>query len=297
MTQDVSVVLAGPTKSGKTNLYSDLVRCIQTGTHGYPGSLGLKAEVGLIERRELRMLGGRLDESTNSLEKISFTLGYSNPARQGQAELLKVHVIDPPGEASIPLAGINNDFSEKKKQLDELTDDAVGIVLVISVLDANNPQKFDLLLRYVEDLLLKYAESGSVGTKRLAIAVSMFDLLMLRFGSKAFDVAVHPDSILLILKEHLQPVHRILRDFSLPGESPTWLDIRIAAVSSYGFIPEFGCPNLNMRGVPLDKAAHTYPEPLVRETHYPFLTADPFVFAATGIGNRFLFKLDQILGI
>jgi hypothetical protein len=132
--------------------------------------------------------------------------------------------------------------------------------------------------------------------ERVAIAISMFDLLLLRFGNRSRDIATEPEAVLAILHAHMRPAFDIIKDFRPFPSQEREIDLRFIATSSYGFHPQLGCANIDAKAEILNPENSRFPVPLTPENvRYPYMTADPFIFAALGLESPFLFTRDEIL--
>jgi hypothetical protein len=102
--------------------------------------------------------------------------------------------------------------------------------------------------------------------------------------------------VLAILHAHLRPAFDIIKDFRPFPSQEREIDLRFIATSSYGFHPQLGCPNIDTKAETLDPANSRFPVPLTPDNvRYPYMTADPFIFAALGLDSPFLFTRDEIL--
>lgn len=303
--REVHVGLTGPVGAGKTNLFVDIERCIDLGLHGFPQWRHLGIETDRTYRTLVRQNHGITPASTRTATDIRFDLRFRAEAPSVEDESLVVHVRDAPGEAMFPRRATEqgqpyndqiNSLGEQRKKLDEWFAKAVGIVLVISASRAGGYSGFVELVEKVEDFFQKAGEPEFEKLERVVVAISMFDLMMLRLGPRALDVATDPEAVLAILNAHMRPAFDVLRDFRPFGQGGRRIDLRFVATSSFGFNTAFGCPNVETENTKFDPREEHYPEPLHPEKRrYPYMTADPFVFAAIGINNPFLFTRDEIL--
>jgi hypothetical protein len=182
------------------------------------------------------------------------------------------------------------------KELDEWFSKAKGIVLVISALNAGTDAGFEELIEKVEDFFERAGKPEFEHLERVAIAISMFDLLLLRFGNRSRDIATEPEAVLAILHAHMRPAFDIIKDFRPFPSQEREIDLRFIATSSYGFHPQLGCANIDAKAETLDPENSRFPVPLTPENvRYPYMTADPFIFAALGLESPFLFTRDEIL--
>ncbi|MDF1610331.1 hypothetical protein PZ897_19290 [Hoeflea sp. YIM 152468] len=305
-TSEIHVGLTGPVRSGKTNLFVDFAKCVELNFHGFRQLHDIKIETDRINRRLLRSYYRNLPEATESVTDIRFDLEVDLPAPEGAApgnglqnRQFTIHVRDAPGEAAFPnteLSGTANPHVEKTRELDEWFSKAKGIVLVISVLNAGTDAGFEALIDKVEDFFERAGKPEFQNLERVAIAISMFDLLLLRFGNRSRDIATEPEAVLAILHAHMRPAFDMIKDFRPFPSQERDIDLRFIATSSYGFHPQLGCANIDATAEILDPGNSRFPVPLTPDNvRYPYMTADPFIFAALGLDSPFLFTRDEIL--
>lgn len=303
---DIHVGLTGPVRSGKTNLFVDFAKCVELNFHGFQQLHNIEIETDRANRRLLRSYYRNLPDATESVTDIRFNLNISLPEANGtepgaplEDRQFTIHVRDAPGEAAFPeedLTGRTNPHASKLKELDEWFSKAKGIVLVISALNAGTDAGFEALIEKVEDFFERAGKPEFQKLERVAIAISMFDLLLLRFGNRSRDIATEPEAVLAILHAHLRPAFDIIKDFRPFPSQERDIDLRFIATSSYGFHPQLGCPNIDTKAETLDPANSRFPVPLTPDNvRYPYMTADPFIFAALGLDSPFLFTRDEIL--
>jgi hypothetical protein len=303
---DIHVGLTGPVRSGKTNLFVDFAKCVELNFHGFQQLHNIEIETDRANRRLLRSYYRNLPDATESVTDIRFNLNISLPEANGtepgaplEDKQFTIHVRDAPGEAAFPeedLTGRTNPHASKLKELDEWFSKAKGIVLVISALNAGTDAGFEALIEKVEDFFERAGKPEFQKLERVAIAISMFDLLLLRFGNRSRDIATEPEAVLAILHAHLRPAFDIIKDFRPFPSQERDIDLRFIATSSYGFHPQLGCANIDTNAETLDPANSRFPVPLTPDNvRYPYMTADPFIFAALGLDSPFLFTRDEIL--
>jgi hypothetical protein len=77
------------------------------------------------------------------------------------------------------------------------------------------------------------------------------------------------------------------------------VDVQFTVTSAYGFTRDFGNPNIDPFAESERRFQLSDEDSLRRavdEYWRPFLTADPFIYAASGIPSGFMFSLDQVGG-
>ena len=290
----VHVALSGRTKSGKTNMFYDFADSLTAGTHGYAQWRAMKIDLNrehMIRVRKSRE--AKRTDSTRVATDTLFDLSFRKDQRSADRYSCSIHVRDSPGGAAYPVGELDAAMAAEKIKYDDWLKQSVGIVLVVSALESFKLNGESGLVDSVELFFDNAGKAEFQNLKRLVFVVSMFDLLLLKFGRMARIVAANPQAVLDILHAHLFPVRRLIENFKPAPGQRNQLDLRFLATSSYGFVPEFGCPNVDVDSAELDPALESYPEPLADRS--PYMVADPFVFAATGLENQFLFKREEIL--
>lgn len=289
--------LTGPVRSGKTLLLYDVQRSLEMGRHGFPQWRDIKIDTGRDYRSRVRKFHGEVPGATVATIDIEFDLIFRPAPDSLEPQAVSVHVRDAPGKAAFPGDDAPaEELAKHREGLDEWFAKATGIILVISVLGAGTYRGFGELVEKVEEFFQKAGKPQFERLQRIVVAISMFDLLMLRFGPRAFDVASDPEAVLRILHAHVRPAREVVKDFRPFGRQGANVELRFLATSSFGFHPGFGCPNVEVEGSLLDPAAARYPDPLKPEQlRYPYMTADPFVFASLGIDGPFLFTRDEMI--
>jgi len=287
-------------------LFVDFAKCVELNFHGFRQLHNIKIETDRVNRKLLRNYYRNLPEATESVTDIRFDLEVDLPSNDEQqatdslvSKQFTIHVRDAPGEAAFPnceVSGKANPHAEKSKELDEWFSKAKGIVLVISALNAGTDEGFEALIDKVEDFFERAGKPEFQNLERVAIAISMFDLLLLRFGNRSRDIATEPEAVLAILHAHMRPAFDIIKDFRPFPSQERDIDLRFIATSSYGFHPQLGCANIDANAEILDPGNSRFPVPLTPDNvRYPYMTADPFIFAALGLDSPFLFTRDEIL--
>jgi hypothetical protein len=304
--KDIRVGLTGPVRSGKTNLFVDFAKCVELNAHGFQQHYNIEIETDRINRKLLRSYYRNLPEATEGVTDIRFDLDIdlpeddlAVPGGRTQHRQFTIHVRDAPGEAAFPTSDLNgkdNPHEASAKELDQWFADAKGIVLVISALNAGTDAGFEALIDKVEDFFERAGRPEFEHLERVVIAISMFDLLLLRFGNRSRDIATEPEAVLAILNAHMRPAFDIIKDFRPFPLQEREIDLRFIATSSYGFHPQLGCANIDAMAETLEPENSRFPVPLTPDNvRYPYMTADPFIFAALGLDSPFLFTRDEIL--
>jgi hypothetical protein len=231
---------------------------------------------------------------------------FSEP---GEVELI-VKIVDTRGEDSITgfveTDGIYDyDFSQKA-YLEELRN-AVGVVYTLSPyrISAQIDGQSDPDLIDAKEIQAIRSSKVTEKVERICIVLTMLDALLLPFRGKALDIVMDRTKLLTVLASYLERYEGALRTLSktaVEGGNRT-IDVRICATSSFGIEPRFGCVNLaimqdadmicaDRRPTPLPGRDPDRPRAMQRT---PILVADPFIFAASGRDNPFIFTLDEMI--
>jgi hypothetical protein len=208
-----------------------------------------------------------------------------------------MQIVDAAGDLSTWLRLPPEDWGQ---QLDDLEDRlrVTDAALVVVPLDSHGADLWATHLCEVIDKLVRIPSDQRV-LKRLIVVFNKYEHLFTRFGTDAVSVALRPHAALYTVRREFQH-RRWLQRLSQLARSAD-VDLRFTVASSLGFTRSFGAPNVDadatknasgpMRfrvktGVTGELAA----EPLWR----PFMTADPFIFAATGLVNAYMFTVEDL---
>ncbi|MDH6269463.1 hypothetical protein M2360_004891 [Rhizobium sp. SG_E_25_P2] len=313
------VGLIGPPGSGKSFLFQDIADCVSRGLHGFAQQHRLSVQPAGEYRKFLRRERYQVPEATTDKVDARLELRYLDNGieyreqvhtRDGPGELYfrNVDEVRPVAQMQSANAATGSDAAANTATLDDMRREwhewlgaAEGLVLVASPQRITTRSFVSRVTEYVEDFTEEENLSGRrlSELQRIVITVTMFDLLLLPFGTQALNVALQPDAVLQILRTYLTSVSPELGDMVsyLRGQAKKKLDIRVLATSSYGFNLEFGCPNVDPDATPYAPHASQLPRPFDVDAakRFPYMTADAFVFAATGLENEFLFPLQKVI--
>jgi hypothetical protein len=247
----------------------------------------------------------------NKVPSYDFDISY-RARRQGEAQPsrfeLGLTVSDAAGGHIFPRHRIvAEEAGEKEAARKELIDhifESVGLVIVLpfhGVSQRHNARGMETLIAAIAR-----AEPGDVtGTpwrepalKHIAIALHQYERLFMNFGPEAAELACHPEVARRVVERAVanelwfKKLVRLDRAYGGP------YDIRILPTSAFGFLPGIGNPNVDPTAdgnMPFSDAPE---DPSEKPEHefYPFLAADPFVFAATGIANEYMVGIETLVG-
>jgi hypothetical protein len=327
MSDTVRVCLLGPTGSGKTHLLAALMDGIRSGAHGYPLSYGLSCEPSddrlrkagshedrfrmiLMERRladerklvSLASTGRLMATDKGVFASYQFHVGFREPGRfVNGAELNPVTfvVADAAGEHIFPEGESDGEFEHIQGQLIEYLSRSTAVVIVIPLYCIGS-RRFASRMDTLIDAMTQQegAAYGPPPLKRIAIALSQYERLFVRFGGDAAALAAHPNVVRGVVRSKLREAPWMLRLRNLDRRWGGPYEIRVVPTSAYGFLPDFGNPNIDAgadSNTPFLSSENPAQSTKEYELH-PFLHADPFIFAATGISNSYMVDMEGIFG-
>lgn len=304
------VGLIGEKASGKTNLFMDLPYALDQGLHGYPVEEELKIipdRDTLFKVKDYRRRDPEI--GTNQLQRGRYMLSRTQvPARQSWTgeprdrdwKSIEFELMDAPGETQFPTNSGKDHFPKQREEQNEWLMDAKGLIITLPAFKLVDPEALSKILEY----LMNIDSNRLLGLSRVVVTLTMFDLLMFRFRDRALEFAAIPSFVRDILhaaidKDTLDDL-RYFQTEHLDRD----VEIRFIAISSWGFLPTYGCANLDPNGVKPDgtefgqrltdiESHHQDPTSAKR---YPYMAADPVIYAATGQENPFFFRREQLTG-
>ncbi|SNZ20114.1 hypothetical protein [Cohaesibacter gelatinilyticus] len=300
--------LFGMRSFGKTHTLQNIVNSVNEKRHGYRRDQTPKIKAKDKETRD-RIINHHKVRYKNTSDATEWRFevdwsGVDDPMLlDGYSEAdnrFDVHILDVPGELFKHLyqmsandGTVSNPLVENEvvTKFGEWTNEISGIVIVL-----RGPSWFEdnaglILLNATEYVLKHIAQAGNV--KRIVVAFSMFELFLLNYGGTAIDLACRDNSVKKIMKTHFEESKEILRHFRDTAEDED-IEIWFTVFSSFGFVPGIGCPNVKIDENAMLHMTENTTEPITDRIYYPYLVADPFLFAATGYRTPFLFRFDDI---
>ncbi len=209
-----------------------------------------------------------------------------------------LEIVDAAGELSTPSGPTPDEWEPHRIALDNKLRITHAVILVAPSGDGSADPWAPYLLDALEKLARIPAENRAL--ERVVAVFSKYDRLFARCGPESVDIAVRRHAALYAVRRELR-YRRWLQHLSLLGRMLD-TDIRLTVASALGFTRSFGTPNADPNtGRPTSAPARFRTKndspgldsaPLWR----PFLTADPFIFAATGISNVYMFTFDEVGG-
>lgn len=208
-----------------------------------------------------------------------------------------MHVVDAAGDLSTWSRPPPEDWGQ---QLDELEDRlrVTDAALVVVPLDSHGTDLWANHLYEVIDKLVRISGEERP-LKRLIVVFSKYEQMFARFGTDAVSIALRPHAALYTVRRELQH-RRWLQRLSQLARSAD-VDLRFTVASSLGFIRQYGTPNVDAdasknasRPMRFRVKAGTTGELVADPLWRPFMSADPFIFAATGLANAYTFTAQEI---
>jgi hypothetical protein len=286
----------------------DLPFALDHGLHGYPQHWGLKIRPSNREtilavkdyrRRDPEVGTSVLVSGQYTLDHPAFSsVDRTSEALDGWAGSTEFELQDAPGETQFPTTSGDNPFTDQRDEQNEWLRDATGLIITLPAF-----RLFDQgALTAILDYLYRIDADLVHGLKRVVVAITMFDLLMFRFRDRALELAASPRFVREILKVAISDDTLDHLKFFQADHLSLAVDIRFIAVSSWGFVPNYGCSNLDPNGVKPDGSEFGQrfvdvesPDQDPRMARrYPYMAADPVIFAATGADHRFFFRREQL---
>jgi hypothetical protein len=304
MAEKCTICVIGPLSSGKSALLQTFVDCVEQGGHGYSERHNVRIQS--IAKDEFagkggvsRMFGGQSgdyhDYRNNFFNKpvatedtIEFFFRISIDAGSNNSVLTRI--VDSAGEDAVPVSYGTSERQQIKTSIDKLKTElsqADAAIIVVELVDLGSATFQGPLKSLISELV---AESDN--PKRIVVAFTQFERLFVNTGRDAFQIACQPAVTRNVILEALDQStwKGDLRSFSkLPGRS-----VYFTVVSSFGFAKGSGIPNFDPHWTG-DLAMELLGKPKNIPTYWrPFLTADPFVCAATGEPSKYTFTFETL---
>jgi hypothetical protein len=326
MLEKVTACMLGATSSGKTTLIASWVKCLNDGYHGLPPDIEIVAhnikedefEAPDETRHHIFGAGGgpstKLHESlkksagppatsTDGIYPSFFRIEVGPRGADGGGRTVLLKVIDAAGEHGArtgepawdqrpPVQEDQRPPVQKdqrppvQKELDNQIRQSAAIVVAVPFDDIDSHDWVDSL----EDTL--HRACAQPGVQRVVVAFTRYERLFMRFGASAFQFAARDAVARYVLRRTLERAEWLkrLRGFEEEGKRK----VRFAVTSAFGFVRGHGNPNINpLESVELERRflAGDHADP---DLWRPFLTADPFIFAALDQNTRFTFPFQAI---
>ena len=304
MAEKRTICVIGPRSAGKSSLLQTFVDCVELGGHGYSEQHNVRiqsiakdefAEKGGVSR----MFGGQSGdyrvyrdmfftkpEATDRTIEFFFRISIG----AGSNNSILTRVVDSAGEDAVPVSYGMTERQKIKENIDKLKAElllADAAIIVVELVDLGSATFQGPLKSLIAELV---AEGDN--PKRIVVAFTQFERLFVNAGRDAFAIACQPAVARNVIMEALDQStwKGDLRSFAkLPGRS-----VYFTVVSSFGFVKGSGIPNFDPHWTG-DLAMELLGKPKNIGTYWrPFLTADPFVCAATGEPSKYTFTFETL---
>lgn len=318
MTERLSICLIGPKKGGKSSLLASLVDCVAQSAFGYSPRLRpalqpiaeadfyaetaerKKADLLSVEQGDYERLRREFAEggvATDTLDTYEYRFRLTVNGEAPPAVVLRgpwlLEIIDSAGEIAVPPDGaevaILNDVKAKlaKQMLD-----AEAIVIVLPLVRLEDSGWSGNLSRLIDRLALAPEKK----LKRLVVVFSQYERLFAQLGPSAFTYACDPAVALHVLRKSLRAVQWLDRLRALETPNGGGASVRFTVCSAYGFVKRFQNPNIDPHqpGERRFRRAGLEGARAYNEYWRPFLTAEPFLYAALGLDSAFTFSYAQL---
>ena len=319
MSQKVSICLLGPKGAGKSSLLGSLADCVGQGAYGYSPNFHpvlqpisqvdfLKGPIDRqradflthaltpYERLKQDLVAGAAATNTLDTYEYYFRLSLSDVAARDlkQAGPWLLEIIDSAGDIAMPRDGAQiallDDVKTKlAKQI--LASDAIVLALPLTRFD--EAEWSGSLSRLADRLML--AKEKNI--KRFVVALTFYERLFMNLGPDAFTYACDPSVARHVLRKSLRSSNCFDHIRKLMT-SDSGLQLRFTVCSTFGFTKRFQNPNLDpwLAGEQRFRRNGLSDGRAYSEFWRPFLTAEPFLYAALGLDSAFTFSFDQLNG-
>jgi len=311
----LTICLIGPTSGGKTSLLATLTDCVAAGAHGYPPdcrfvlyeipeteftSEGVVPSFRILDARNgdyerlRRRFGSPALMATETQDTYAyfFCLESRLPrAPTASSSRILLRVIDAAGEIAVAQDGAEKaPDPEVVQKFGEQISEAEALIFSVPLVNLTHASWINSL----NSLMGKIANYGSKKLKRVVVAFTQYERLFVQLGPMAFRYALDPQVVLHILRRCLETAPWLEQLRPLETQTPP-VAIRFAVTSAFGFVRKYDNPNIDPhQDVPALFRAGTG-QGRHATLWRPFLTAEPFLWAALGEDTRFMFSFAQLL--
>ncbi|WP_156295401.1 hypothetical protein [Methylobacterium aquaticum] len=333
---EIRIGLVGPKSAGKSNIFETFHEALDRGRHGFPGIFNPIVEVSSGPRKDGSSNGDRTDEKIwilnggngDSSDKHSsalhteidatlptdvvtrhYTLSFHESGGPLDRTVLKMAITDAAGEHTFNRGPHDPTHHADRRRLVAELSQCKGFVVVVPFSDADDPDfiaQLDRLLKAFDTNDASPPAGPAAAPRPVVIALTRYDALFTEFGCEAFRIAVDPRVVTAVINRvvekrgHGASFERTIAKYDV-SEGGRY-KIVFVPTSSFGFLPDFGCVNLDPDVSPEEVAGQVLsgnspssfkvPLPAYRkQRHFPFLNADPFVYAATGLANPYFVSI------
>jgi hypothetical protein len=317
MDERFTVCLIGPTSGGKSSILATLVDCVTIGAHGFPPDYRFNIQEiteteftsGQIERpgRILDARGGdyeklrrdfgsaawgatEVDDTFEYFFRLQITRRIS-PQNGSSAQTL-LRVIDAGGEIATPQDGAGSSVtSEVVDKFSDQISAAEGLIFAVPSVNLSHAR----WIRSLSELMDRLATRGSGNLKRIMVAFTQYERLFVQLGPSAFRYAVDPRVALHIVRKCVETASWLQKLRALETQIPP-VAVRFTVTSSFGFARRYDNPNIDPHQPGEVRFRTGASDARYTALWRPFLTAEPFLWAAVGEDTGFTFSFADILG-
>lgn len=315
MDDRVTICLIGPSSGGKSSILATLQDCITFRSDGFPTdyqfafqeideaefSTGQSGRPPSILRSlsgdyaKLRQSFGAVWEATDTAGTYSyfFRLEATRPRRVrngGTAQVL-LRVVDAGGEIAVPPDGGGPPSAEVFEKFSDQISTAEALVFAIPLVNLSHARWIGSLSEVITNL----ANQPGDKLKRVIVAFTQYERSFVQFGPSAFRYALDPKVALhnVLRCVDAAPWLQRLRALEMRKQP---ISVRFTVTSSFGFARKYDNPNIDPHqpGDVRFKIGAT--DGRQKALWRPFLTAEPFLWAALGEDSVFTFSFAQIYG-
>ena len=317
MTEKLTICLIGPKAGGKSSLLAALSECVAQGSFGYSPRLRpaiqplreadfrsaetevrpadfLAHEEGDYERLQRDFAQGGV--ATDTLDTYEYYFRLTVNGEAPSAILTPgpwlLEVVDSAGEIAVPPDGVEIAIlDDVKTKLARQLLACEAVVLVLPLVRLEDSLWIGALTRLIDRLTLAPEKK----LRRFVVVFSHYERLFVRLGPSAFTYACDPAVARHVLRRALRRAQWLERLRAL--EAPKGgARVRFTVASSYGFAKRFQNPNIDPHqpGERRFRRAGLEGARAAGEFWRPFLTAEPFLYAALGLDSAFTFSFTQL---
>jgi hypothetical protein len=250
----------------------------------------LDASVGDYERLRRRFGSPTLQATdTDNTYAYFFCLESRSPySATAVSSRILLQVVDAAGEIAVAQDGAEKAIpSEVVTKFNEQICQADVLVFVLPLVKLTHATWINSL----SNLMGKVANYGSQKLRRVVVAFTQYERLFVQLGPMAFRYALDPKVVLHILRRCLETAPWLDQLRPMEMQSPP-VAIRFIVTSAFGFARKYDNPNIDphQEGQGLFKVSGGRHAILWR----PFLTAEPFLWAALGEDTSFTFSFASL---
>jgi len=317
MAQDpLTICLMGDTKFGKTSLIASLRGCVQQQAIGYkPDQLFEFSVVGQKPLSKEYYAPGAYNDIENGLFGVgqgtavdkTLTYDFVIKARPDPSDpeltAYPIQVHDTGG--AVWMSSVEKYVSQDSAVQDnfdsyreKILPRAAALILVVPLFESWEVGSDVPWRRRMNELLEAVMTQPEFnGIKRIAVALTQYERLFVDFGALASTVAVDRFVAREIVKEALGRMRSQDVASRLLTHKTRDRQIVFVPVSAHGFARGNGCPNFDPGTNLLLRQRLGDPQETGRRALWrPFCTADPFLFAATGMRSDYMFSYVELFG-